>query len=119
MHEMIDSKDLVKRDCLVSKQSELAAEKSRADRIRAKKAKGNLAKRLSEEVYDLIAGYNLDRSLTEEQINSMETTFAPVMQALQAKRPKKAKKKIELITPDGVLITQEMKDDVLHLLKDL
>ena len=119
MHEMIDSKDLVKRDCMVSKQAELSSEKERDARIAAKKKLGALAKQVSEEVYDLIAGYNVDRSLTQAQINEMESTFAPVMQALQAKRPKKAKGLIQSIQPDGTLITQQMKDDVLHLLKDL
>lgn len=119
MHEMIDSKDLVKRDCLVSKQSEVQTEKDRSARISAKKQRGAAAKGLAQDVIDLIAGYNVDRALTEEQIDSMEATFAPTLNALSKGRPKKAKKKIQLIVPDGTLVTQEMKDDALHLLKDL
>ena len=119
MHEIIDNKDQVKKTCLESKVSELASEKARNERIQEKKRLGALADSISKDVYNLIAGYNLDRNLTTEQINQMESTFSPIMQALQAKRPKKAKGLINSIQPDGNLITQEMKDDVLYLLKDL
>jgi hypothetical protein len=51
-----------------------------------------------------------------EQITQMQSTFANAEAALRANRPDFAKTFINAVTPDGTLITQQMKDDVLSVL---
>jgi hypothetical protein len=84
--------------------------------IQAKIQKGREDRRKCETVLDLIAGYNRDRQLSIEQITQMQQTFAQAESMLRASRPDFAKQIITSITPDGVLITQEMKDICLSIL---
>lgn len=86
----------------------------------AKQAKieaGKKAREICQSVLDLVAGYNLDRELTLEQITQMQTTFANAEAALRAGRPTYAKIFISAITADEVLVTQEMKNLCLELLE--
>jgi hypothetical protein len=92
--------------------AQVQAEKDKAEKI----AKGQKARETCEKVLDLIAGYNLDRELTIEQITQMQATFANAEKALRAGRPAFAKIYINAITPDGVLVTEEMKAAALSLL---
>lgn len=86
------------------------------DRRKEKISKGRPAREACEMVLDLIAGYNLDRVLTMEQITQMQTTFADSEKALKSNRPTQAKGLISAIVVDDVLVTQQMKDDCLSLL---
>lgn len=108
-----DNFDEAKLSCLEDKVSvvtaELAAETEREDRIK----RGKQAREFSTLILDLVAGFNIDRQLTAEQITTMQTTFAPIMALLQAGRPTSAKPLIEAITPDGTIVTQAMKDAIL------
>jgi len=56
---------------------------------------------------------NDEKSLSEAQSVTFLTTFAPIMQLLQAGALDTAKVQIEGITPDGVLTTQADKDAIL------
>lgn len=86
--------------------------------IEAKIAIGKKAKDACENVLDLISGYNLNRSLTVEQISVMQTNFASIEKALQSGRPSLAKAYISQVIADGVLVTEEMKEMALLLLAD-
>lgn len=91
-------------------QNEMTASKNLND----KKSAGKKARMACENALDLVAGYNLERSLTAEQINSMESMLAAPVAYLRANRPSSAKEEIMNISPDEVLVTQEMKDAVLN-----
>lgn len=108
-----DNFDETKLACLEDKvpvvTAELAAETEREELIR----RGKQAREFSTLILDLVAGFNIDRQLTAEQITTMQTTFAPIMGLLQAGRPTSAKPLIEAITPDGTIVTQNMKDAIL------
>lgn len=67
---------------------------------------------------DLIAGFNLSRSLTAEQITQMQSTFSQIQMALMTSRPSTAKFLINAIEVDGILLTTQMKSDVLELLQE-
>ena len=62
----------------------------------------------------MVVGYNYTRSLTALQIEEMTTTFSPIVTLVEGKRPFSAKPLIEAITPDGVVITEQMKSDLLN-----
>lgn len=79
---------------------------------------GKKAREVCTQCLDTIAGFNLSRSLTVEQITEMQSTFSQIQMALMTSRPSTAKFLIGAITVDGVLVTQEMKDDVLELLTE-
>jgi hypothetical protein len=79
----------------------------------SRKNAGKAARKVCEDVIDLIAGFNLERSLTTEQITQMQSTFADANALLKNNQPWGAKAAIEAITPDGTLVTQEMKDAAL------
>lgn len=70
-----------------------------------------------ETALDLIAGYNRERVLSIEQITQMQQTFAQAESLLKANRPDFAAQVISNIVPDGTLVTQEMKDEVLLILQ--
>jgi hypothetical protein len=74
---------------------------------------GKKARQCCQEVLDLVAGYNLTRELTAEQITQMTTDLAQPLQALQLNRPTTARTLLSVMTPDDVLTTQEMFDDVM------
>lgn len=79
----------------------------------AKLEAGKKARQACTNCLDIIAGYNLEQELTAEQITEMQTTFAPIQSALMTARPTTAKALITALVPDGVLVTQELKDLVL------
>ena len=66
----------------------------------------------------VIGGYNKEKSLTTAQIQSMATTFASVDFCLEKFMPKSAKSLISSISPDGFIVTQELKDLLLEVLKE-
>jgi hypothetical protein len=82
----------------------------------AKVEAGKLAREVCQEVLDMIAGYNLDRELTIQQITQLQTMMAAPEAALRAGRPTLAKQYISAVVPDGDLVTQEMKDLCLQVL---
>lgn len=95
----------------------IAKDKSSSEQFKKEKIqKGKEAREVCERVLDLVAGYNLDRALTMEQITQMQTTFADAEKALRAGRPTQAKQAITAIVVDEVLVTQEMKGLCLELL---
>ena len=77
------------------------------------KAKGAAARIACQNVLDLISGHNVNSALTTDQITTMTTTFAPIQQALLSNRPSLAKSLISVIIPDGIIVSQQIKDDVL------
>jgi hypothetical protein len=91
-----------------------AAKKSVEDKI----ALGRIARNACQSVLDLIAGSNVTRELTAEQITLMQSTFGDIERALQSNRPNLAKSLIAQVPVDGVIVTEELKAVALELLKD-
>lgn len=79
---------------------------------------GKKARECCEKVLDLIAGYNLERSLTIQEITVLQSTFGNAEAALRAGRPTMAKQFISTISPDEVLVTSEMKSEALKILEN-
>jgi hypothetical protein len=79
-------------------------------------ASGRADRAKCETALDYIAGVNRSRALTIEQITQMQQAFAQAEALLRASRPDFATQVISAIVPDGELITQEMKDQVLAIL---
>lgn len=96
------------------KTAELAAKAA----LDAKIAAGKKAREACQSVLDLVAGFNIDRELTSEQISQLQSMMAAPEAALRASRPSMAKALISAVTPDGDLVTQEMKDAALGLLSE-
>jgi hypothetical protein len=86
--------------------------------INAKIALGEKAENACKKVRRLIGGFNIDRALTFEQKNQMKALFLDANDALKDNQPSYAKYFINLITPDEVLVTTEMKDLALLLLNE-
>jgi len=91
-----------------------ATEKERVKQERI--AVGKRDRQKCETALDLIAGFNRERVLTIEQITQLQQTFSQAESLLRANRPDFASQVITAIVPDGVLITEEMKADVLEIL---
>lgn len=84
------------------------------------KQKGNIGKKLGEDCescLNVITGFN-DGRLTGPQLQSLLTSFATINTCLSNKMPKTAKGLILQLQPDGIIITQQMKDVCLYILKD-
>jgi hypothetical protein len=79
---------------------------------------GKAAREACEKCLDLVAGVNLERSLTAEQITQMQTTFSSIQSALMTSRPSSAKALISAIVPDEVIVTAEMKEILLEILAE-
>lgn len=82
----------------------------------AKIKAGKDAREACQKVLDYVAGANLDRELTIEQITQIQQTFSQAESTLRAGRPTYAKYFISQIQADGVLVTQEIKDTCIELL---
>lgn len=75
---------------------DLGDSKKKARKERSKRGQLNRAK--CKEALDYVAGSNTDSAMTEEQIDAMETSFAPILDALQKNRPQKASRLIGLVS---------------------
>lgn len=95
-------------------QEELDAQAA-AQALQSKITLGKNSRLCCEEVKDLIAGYNLERNLSLEQIGQMLSTFAAAKQYLDTNMAQTAKAYIEVIEPDEVIVTAAMKNDVLNV----
>lgn len=95
---------------------DISDEFSKAQDRQAKINAGVKAREACQSVLDYIAGANLDKELTIQQITSMQTTYANAEAALRAGRPTYAKQFISAITPDGIIITAAEKANCLSLL---
>ena len=81
------------------------------------KKRARLDREACYKVLDHMAARNY-MDLTDAQIDSMmaDTDLAAVLQMLQAGRPQKARDLVNAYTPDGTLVTQALKDDVIAML---
>lgn len=95
--------------------TDVTSEHETNERIAAQVAAGKNARLCCSAVLDLITGYNLTRWLTQEQIDLMLITFAPINSALLSGRPNVAKALIGAVEADGVIITEQMKSDGLAI----
>lgn len=105
-------------DGVLYSQENITQEVSLANEIDEKSDLGAYAEKACKKVLNYIAGSNLSKSLTIEQINQMQQTYSSAEAALRASRPTYAKYFISLIQPDGVLITDTEKTACLLILKD-
>lgn len=95
---------------------DITEEINAANALAERKAKGSAARKVCTGALDLIAGYNLERELTAEQITQMQSTFGSIQSALMTSRPSSAKVLIEAIVPDDVIVTADMKAEILNVL---
>ena len=92
--------------------------KSTSERKATRKNNGKIARSICESVLDMVAGYNVENDFTAEQITQMEVDFTTIVLLLRANRPNTAKQLIELLVVDELVITQELKDDILDEMRD-
>lgn len=92
--------------------AEVATEAERQAKIEA----GKKAREVCQKVLDYVAGENLGRELTIEQITEMQTIFKSAEAALRAGRPTYARAFINAIEPDEVLVPEYLKNTCLELL---
>lgn len=79
---------------------------------------GKKAREACQAVLDYIAGANLDKNLSIEQITQMQQTYANAETALRAGRPTLAKQLISSIDPDGIIVTSQEKTNCIILLEE-
>ena len=84
-------------------------EKEKYDAILVDIKSGNNDKQCCEDVLSYIGGINRRRSYTAEQIAIMTSAFGTIQGLLIGRRPSSALKLVNLITPDGVIVTDETK----------
>lgn len=90
-----------------------------AEQIKIQRIKdGAKARSTCQSVLDFVAGYNIERNLTVEQIGQMQNDFGAILSLLLASRPSSAKTLIQSANVDGIIITQELIDNCLQLLAD-
>lgn len=99
--------EIIKRDIT----DEMQAIKDRESKI----AKGRAVRKLSEDILDVIAGFNIDSDLSITEIDQMTSTFAKPKAYLEANRPFSAKPLLEAIVPDGRIVTESMRKMILDL----
>lgn len=94
--------------------AEVEAEAAKQRRI----ASGERDGKVSAKAMACIRGWNREVQLTAEQITQQTTTFAPIVNLLLIGRPDSAYAVISNIVPDGTIVSQEMKDEVLSILQE-
>jgi hypothetical protein len=117
--ENIDGEDVlisVLRPLTILETEDVSAEYAAIEAKKARMEAGKQARQKCIDALDVIAGWNLERELTPEQITEMQTTFSTILITLQANRPDSAKALINDIVVDDVLVTEEMKTEILSVL---
>lgn len=66
----------------------------------------------------LVGGYNKERAYSTAQIQAMASAFTNIDYCLSKKMPKSAKVLISAITPDEAVVTTELKNLLLEVLKE-
>lgn len=114
LKEQLDHADAEsKLASLEAKDAELKAASIAEQLSETKRSNGQLVRKICSDVLDLVAGNNLEKALTVEQIDSMETTYADIFKALQNLRPDKAMSLITAMSPDGTLVTEDDKAEYI------
>jgi len=67
---------------------------------------------------NIIAGYNKDKNLSLFQLTQMMANFSQIYFYLEKGFPATAKKNILAVEPDGVIITQELKEMLMYALRE-
>lgn len=115
LKDIIDNNDIALLEQLEASGAALEIEIGKQTLVADKINKGKVARSICEKVLDLIAGFNIDRNSSVGDIDAIETAFAPILAALTAIRPYKAKALIDQVPVDGVMVTQEMMDAVQYI----
>ena len=118
LKRIIEEDDQTVLSSLESAATEFNSDKNKKKNREDKKKLGKIAVKACEACLELIAGFNITRSLTAAQKDSMATTYAPLLEALNQKRPGKFKSLVEGLTPDGTLVTDQMKTELLEELAE-
>lgn len=87
----------------------------------AKRARAEVSRRLVDMCHgcvQIIMEHNIDNGLSGDQKDQQSVDYAPVFDALQKWRPGKFKNAVSAISPDGTLVTQAMKDELLAFLSE-
>lgn len=115
LERIVKEDDQVMLGIIETKAAEFDAEVAKNEVRSQRKALGRQSRLISEEILDIVAGHSIQNNLNPAQKDQMEVDFASILQALKVNRPKKAKALILAVQPDGVLVTQEMKDEILEV----
>lgn len=91
------------------------AEKDKETREQTIRTGKAFTRELPNKIIDYMGGLNITRGLTEAQKDQLALDTAAIMTDLQQHRPGKAFQKILAFTPDGTLVTQQMKDDIIAI----
>ena len=118
LKRIIEEDDQSVLSALESAATEVVADENKKNNRKNKKQLGRIAVKACEACLELIAGFNITRNLTAEQKDTMATTYAPLLEALNQKRPGKFKSLVEGLTPDGTLVTDQMKTELLEELAE-
>jgi hypothetical protein len=94
---------------------DITAEIEEKERINIQIAKGERSKSICDKALSLIRGYN-GSNLTDEQIMEMMTSFSILNELLRNGWVTKALEIVNAIVPDEVLVSSQMKADVLNIL---
>lgn len=77
-----------------------------------KKDKGRNSRRISENILNLIDGIAIEKKLSENKHDQLQSSFSNINKALKNNRPKKAKNLLQLLST-GINFTQQDKDLIL------
>jgi hypothetical protein len=77
-------------------------------------SEGRNSRLCSDEIADLIGGYNLSRSFTSEEIITLLSTFSTINEHLKNKMPRTAKPLIATIEVSEI-VSQVLKDDIMAI----
>jgi hypothetical protein len=97
-----------------TKETEIAADKAKRELIRNKMKDINFGK----QVIALISVQNDAKNLNSTQIKQMLSTYATIEALLGVGSIDTAKGEVEAITPDGTLVTQANKDEILAMINE-
>lgn len=98
---------------------DITAQLETDSRIIARVLKGNNSRNAFVAVINYISGYNQERDYTQEQVGTMVQEFGPILYTLNLEnRADTAKEMVQNIVPDGDVVTEEMKSDILKIFND-
>jgi len=116
LKEIIETDDTQTLSALESYNIEAESEKAEKKAKEQLKATARGLLSLINGLIEIVIENNLANGLTSAQKDQQKVDNAALFQHLQDYRPAKFKQAVDAVVPDGVLVTQDMKDELLAFL---
>lgn len=118
LKRIIEENDQFRLSALESAFSEFEAEQNEAKQKKEEMKIANALVDICLECVKIVMKHNIKNGLSKEQKDQQALDYSDLFDSLSKWRPGKLKSSISATTPDGVLVKQDLKDELLNFLSE-